>query len=365
LTYFLSFSYDIEPFARYLFTSRYLGGPLVEIPDPAAGPVGREWTVRDIPLAVRLAFDLEKLGTAALGLTAAALAYGLFDWLGRLTGERAAHRAFAVVGIILATCIGVFFSGLVARMATIQLLENRRIGAGELTQFARARWTTLIGIPLAFGGIALIMLGIEAILGMIGSIPGVGPIIWSASFLLAFGLSLTAVLTAAVHMVGAFLYPTIVAIRGVGAVGAIVEVVELARRKPFYLIIYEAFVAAVGALMTFLLGLVVWASLSLTVFLGSTIMGEKFDQTLAAVPGFFQIFLRPFSKILPLAGEDPGVAWHYDLSGMLLGASLLVVVVLTIVYPFVFFTSAGSIVYLILRRDEDQPPEEPSPIEDL
>ena len=331
----------------------------------ASPAMRRQWGLRDVPLAVRLAFDLEKLCTSAIGLTAAALAYGTFNWLGLLTKDRAAHRVFAVLGGILATCIAVFVSGLIARMATSQLLEERRIGAGELTQFARERWTTLAGIPLAFGGIALLMLGIEALIAMVGSIPGVGPIIWSASFLLAFFLSLAAVLTVAIHMLGAFLYPTIVAIRGVGAVGAILEVVALARRKPLFLLLYEAFVAAVGGLMTVLIGGLVWASLNLTMFLGGAIMGEKFDETLAALPGFFRVFLRPFAKIIPMATEEMEVAWHYDLSGLLLGVSLLVVVVLTLVYPFVFFTSAGSIVYLILKPEGEPAPIERSPIEDL
>jgi hypothetical protein len=109
----------------------------------------------------------------------------------------------------------------------------------------------------------------------------------------------------------------------------------------------------------------VWASLNITVYLGGAIMGEKFDQTLAALPGFFRIFLRPFAKIIPFAAEEVELAWHYDLSGILLGASLMVIVVLTIVYPFVYFTSAGSIVYLILRHEDEPVETEPNPIEDL
>ena len=92
-------------------------------------------------------------------------------------------------------------------------------------------------------------------------------------------------------------------------------------------------------------------------------MQEKFDQSIAALPGFFRIFLRPFAKIIPQAVEQVEVAWHYDLSGILLGGSLMIVVVLTLVYPFVFFTSAGSITYLILRNEPA--PSERSPIEDL
>jgi len=332
-------------------------------PRESAASHSRTWTLHDSALAVRLAFDLEKLGTGALGLTAASLAYGLLDWLGAKTGEPAAHRVFSALGVLVATCLCVFFSGLIARMVTIQLLQDRRAGSAELRQFTRERWPTLVGIPLAFGGFALLMLGIEAMLALTGSIPGIGPIIYASSFLIAFFLSLTAVLTAAVHMVGAFLYPTIVAIRGVGAVGAILEVVELARRKPLYIIIYEGVAAVIGALMTTIIGAAVWASLKLTVFLGGSIMQEKFDQSIAALPTFFSIFLRPFAKILPPALEPVDVAWHYDLSGIMLGASLMVVVVLTLVYPFVFFTSAGSITYLILRNEPA--PSERSPIEDL
>ncbi|HEY3176300.1 MAG TPA: hypothetical protein VGK94_11155 [Candidatus Polarisedimenticolia bacterium] len=326
-------------------------------------PLSRPWTLRDIPLAVRLSFDLEKLGTGALGLTAAALAYGAFDWLGARTGERAAHRIFAALGALLATCLCVLFSGLIARMVTTQLLEERRAGAAEIREFLRRRWSTLIGIPLAFGGFALLMLGLEAMLALVGAIPGVGPLVYSSSFLLAFSLSLTAVLTVAVHMIGAFFYPAIVAIRGVGAVGAILEVIELARRKPLYVIIYEGVMGAVGAVMTFIIGAAVWASLNLTVFLGGAIMGDAFTQTSSQVPDFFRVFLRPFARLLPLQAEQVEAAWHYDLSGILLGGSLMVVVVLALVYPFVFFTSAGSIAYLILRT-EPAPPEL-SPIEDL
>lgn len=296
-------------------------------------------------------------------MLAASLVYGSFHWLGLQTGEKSAHRSFAVIGAILATGICVLTSGLIARMVTTQLLEGRRIESAELRRFFNERWSTLLGIPLAFGGIALVVLGIEALLCLVGTLPGLGPIVYSGCFLVAFFLSLTAVLMAAVHTVGAFLYPTIVAIRGVGAAGVILEVVELARRKPLYIIIYELVIAAVGAVMTALIGLAVWASVNLTMWSASVIMKEEFEKTQAALPDFFRILLRPFSKMIPLASADFDVAWHYSFSGILLGASLLVVVVLTIVYPFVFFTSAGSITYLILRNEP--PAAEPTPIDDL
>ncbi len=312
---------------------------------------------------MRIAFDVQKLAMAFLGLLAAALLYGTFHWLGERTGEPGAERVFDVLGAILAMGVCVLCSGLIARMAATQLLEGRKAGPAELRQFARERWTTLLGIPLSFGAVALLVLGVEAVLTLAGGLPGIGPIVYSASFLLAFLLSLTAVLTGAVHAMGAFLYPTIVAVRGVGAVGAILEMVELTRRRPLHVLVYQVVVTAVGAVMTLLIGLVVWASLRLTVVTASTIMQETFDTIGAAVPEFFRTFMRPFERVLPVLAEEAEAAWHYDLSGMLLGCSLLVVGVLTLVYPFVFFTSAGSITYLILRTAEE--PSERSPIEDL
>ncbi|MFQ5700871.1 MAG: hypothetical protein ACE5HU_03400 [Acidobacteriota bacterium] len=329
----------------------------------SASPPQRRWTIRDIPLAVQVAFDTQKLTVGAAGLMAACIAYGMFSWLGDRTGEKAAHRVFTVLGAILATCICVLFSGLVARMTTVQLLENRRVGAAEMRQFTRERWVTLMGIPLTFGGITILLLTAEAMISMVGAIPGVGPIIFSASFLLIFLMSLVIVVIAAVHMVGAFLYPTIVAIRGTGAVGAMVEIVKLARNEPLLLLLYELIVAAVGTLMAFILGLVVWASVSLSTAAAGAIMGDRLDRIFAAIPSFFRIFLHPLRGMLPLSSTGAAVAWHYDLAGTLLGSSLLVLFVLTLAYPFVFFTSAGSITYLILRPEPVE--REPSPIEDL
>lgn len=200
-------------------------------------------------------------------------------------------------------------------------------------------------------------------LALVGAIPGIGPIVYSACFLIAFALSLTAALVAAVHMIGAFLYPTIIAIRGVGALGATLEVVEACRRNPLHVILYEVIVAIVGGLMTLLIGAAVWAGVDMTLWLGTSVMGDHFEQSLTAIPDFFRVFLRPFARLLPLSADEFDVAWHYDVAGILMGASLMMIALLTLVYPFVFFTSAGSITYLILRGEPL--PEERSPIEEL
>ena len=320
-----------------------------------AGPSQKAWSLRDIARAVPISFDIEKLLTGAAGLFFAALIFGVIYWLGLKTGERGALRVFTVAGMILASCIWVLFAGIVAKMSLTQLLEGRKAGAAEIRRFLADRWATLVGTPIAFGSLGLLLLALMALMQLIGSVPGLGPIVFAASFLFAFSLAFMATLTVVVHTLGAFLYPSIVALKGAGAVGVLIEMFELVRRKGFMLLMYEIAVGAVGLLMTVVIGALVWSGLYISIYTALAIMQEKFEYSLSAIPEFFRVFLRPFERWFPYVPESMEVPWHYDLSGFLLGLSLLCIVVGTAVYPFVFFNTAGSITYLILRGDKEGP----------
>lgn len=323
----------------------------------ARPPGDHVWSLRDILRAVGLSFDRDKLLTGAAGLFLSSFVFGSIHWLGLLTGEEGAIRVFSILGIILATCVWVVFSGVIARMTLTQLLEHRRTGIGELRQFLSQRWTTLVGTPVAFGGLSLALLAAMAVMQLIGSIPGLGPIIFASSFLLAFALAFTAALAALVHAVGAFLYPSIVALKGCGAVGVVTEMFDLVRRRGIHVLLYEAVVGAVGLLMTGIIGFAVWAGLYIVNWSALAIMGEKFTSSLTGIPRFFRVFLGPFAAWLPAIPVPAPVPWHYDLAGFLLGFSLLWIVIATAVYPFVFFNTAGSVAYLILKEERQESPE--------
>lgn len=317
------------------------------------------WSFRDILRAVPLSFDLEKLLAGAAGLFISAFVFGNVYWLGLLTGERGAVRVFSIVGIVLASCVWVLCAGILARMALTQLQEGRKASIAELRTFLEERWTTLVGTPIAFGGLSLLLLALLALLEAVGAIPGIGPILFSASFILAFLLAFMAALTALVHALSAFLYPSIVALRGSGAVSVVMEMFDLVRRKGPHLIVCELTVGAVGFLMTAIIGSMVWTGLYIANWSALAIMKERFTQSLAGIPSFFRVFLRPFEPWLPYVTEPMEVAWHYDLSGFLLGFSLLWIVIATAVYPFVFFNTAGAITYLILKGEEEAEPPRP------
>jgi hypothetical protein len=313
----------------------------------------RVWTFKDIPRAIPVSFDPRTLFTGAAGLFLSAIAYGLAHWLGLKTGERAAYRVFAVLGAIAASCIWVLFAGIIARMSLTQLLERRRARADEVRRFILERGIALVGTPVAFGILGLAFLGFMALIELIGAVPGVGPIVFGASFILVFFLAFMATLTVVVHTLGTFLYPSIIALKGAGALGVLMEMFQLVRRRGFTLLLYEAIVGVAGLVMTAVLGAVVWAGLYVANWSALAVMGSKFEQSLAAIPEFFRVFLRPFERWLPYVPEQLEVPWHYDLSGLLLGVSLLCIIVATAVYPFVLFNTAGSITYLILKNDRD------------
>jgi hypothetical protein len=319
-------------------------------PDFRESP-GQIWSLRDLLRAVGLSFDREKLLTGAAGLFLSSFVFGSIRWLGLLTGEEGAIRVFSILGLILASCVWVVFSGVIARMTLTQLLEGRKAGIAEIQRFLTRRWTTLVGTPVAFGGLSLTLLALMAVIQLIGTIPGLGPIIFSSSFLFAFALAFAAALVALVHAVGAFLYPSIVALKGGGAMGVISEMFDLVRRRGPHVLLYEVVVGAVGMLMTLIIGSAAWAGLYIVNWSAFAIMGEKFSLSLTGIPSYFRIFLRPFAAWLPAIPPPADLPWHYDLSGFLLGFSLLWVVIATAVYPFVFFNTAGSITYLILREE--------------
>ncbi|HXI03219.1 MAG TPA: hypothetical protein VNI57_08570 [Candidatus Saccharimonadales bacterium] len=325
-----------------------------DYPDNAPGA----WALRDLLSAVTLSFDRKKLLTGAAGLFLSAFVFGTVRWLGLLTGEEGAIRVFSILGLILASCVWVVFSGVIAKMSLVELLERRPAGTEEIRRFLAERWTTLVGTPVAFGALSLALLAVMAAIQLVGKIPGLGPIIFASSFLLAFTLAFGAALTALVHAMGAFLYPSIVALRGGGAVGVVTEMFDLVRKHGVLIVIYEAVAGLLGLVMTTLIGIVVWAGLYIVNWSALAIMNEKFRLSLAGIPSFFRVFLRPFQPWLPLIPGPLPVAWHYDLSGFLLGFSLLWIVIATAVYPFVFFNAAGSITYLILRQGSEGPGSE-------
>ena len=316
------------------------------------------WNFRDIFLSLGMAFDPMLLAISFLGLTVGGLAYGFFFFLGSATGEPTAQTIFAILGGILFTGVWILTSGILARMVVIRLLEGRQAGVAEIQDYLVERSGTLLLIPASFAAVVLVALGSLGILEIVGRLPGLGPILFGASFSLAFLFSLVAVLAFLLHTLGGLIYPAILATRRGGLLVVVGEILDLARGKGPLLVVYGAVILASGVAATIAIGAVASVALALTVSSAHGIMGERFENVLAGLPSLFRPFLEFFSAAVGPVPSGVDVAWHYDLGGLLVGVSLLTIFAATAAYPFALVNGAGVVAYFILT-DEPLPPRAP------
>ena len=263
--------------------------------------------------------------------------------------------AFIAVGGILLLFIWSFFGGAIARIAAVDFAKDERPQIGEATAFAARKFGSFFWSPLVPLIFVLLFLICNMVLGLIGQIPGVGPIVMGLLFALA---ALSAFLVVML-LIGAifgfiFMWPTI-AMEGTDAFDAISRAFNYLFVRPwktlwcwFMAAVYGAAVTAFVAAFTFLM---------LRIAVGSVALGMGKD--------FIWIgqFLRD--------GYPAGGASVPTLIAMIL-IEVIVIMAWGLVMGFVasYKITAATIIYSILRRDVDgtdmsevymPEPEEPAP----
>jgi hypothetical protein len=319
------------------------------------------WAFRDLLLSFGIATDPVLLGVGYAGLMVAGSVYGFFFFLGSAFGGQGARNTFSVVGGVGFIVLLLLTAGVLARIVVVRILEGRRSTTEEIRDYVTRRAWTLLAIPACFAGIVLAALGGVGTLEVIGRLPGLGPIIFGATFTLAFLLSLAAVVAFILHTLGGLLYPAMLATRTEGAMAAVGELLKLARQKGAHLLVYSLAILAAGTLSTLVIASVVSLALAITASSAHSLMGEKFGWILSGLPSFFRPYLDVFGAAVgPVATAD--VPWHFDLGGILVGLSLLSIFAATLAYPFVLIHSAGTLAYFALT-DEPLPEKAPEVLE--
>ncbi|MFQ5693407.1 MAG: hypothetical protein ACE5IM_10235, partial [Nitrospinota bacterium] len=239
------------------------------------------WTFRDIFLSLGIALDPILLGIAYVGLLTGGGLYGFFYFLGSATGEPGAHDTFAVLGGTAFVVVWILTSGVLGRVVVVRLLEGRKAPPREVWRYFLGRARTLLLIPACFSGIVLgALLGL-GLIEMLGHLPGLGPILFGATFTVAFLLGLAAVVAFVLHTLAGLLYPSMLAVRPEGVLSVVGEILRLARTRGVHLLVYSVVTLAAGAAVTAGLVLVVSLSLALVTSSAQGIMGEDFEKILA------------------------------------------------------------------------------------
>jgi hypothetical protein len=245
---------------------------------------------------------------------------------------------FLAGGGIIILFIWSFFGGAIARIAALDFARDERPQIGEATAFSIAKFGSFFWAPIVPLIFVAVLLLCNVLLGVVGRIPGAGPIILGLFFALAALSAFLVVLLLIGTIFGSlFMWPTI-AMEGTDAFDAISRAFNYLYARPWKTI-WCCLVAAVYGLTV---------TLFVAVFAGWMIhiaehtvewgMGHRF----MGIGQFLQSNIPPTGSSVP---DLWAAIWirvvHITVIGLVLG------------FWASYKISAVTIIYSVLRRDVD------------
>jgi hypothetical protein len=267
-----------------------------------------------------------------------------------------AHPVYFFIFLIFFLIVWAIFGGAIARIAAVHVAREEKISIRAALKFSFAKLLSFVFAPLIP---ILIILGIGLFVflgGLIGSIPGIGPILLGALFFLALaaGFVMTLVL---LGLIGGFnlMYPTI-AVEGSDSFDAISRSFSYLYARPWKMAFYTAVALVYGALTFLFVRFFIWLTLGLThrfvdagmmktAYNGADAWREMWPFGQAADATSFWSLPYDVNFLALGPGEAAGAwlvaIWVYLLIG-LLGA-----------FAISFYFSANTIIYYLMRREVD------------
>jgi hypothetical protein len=246
--------------------------------------------------------------------------------------------AFLAAGGIVLLFIWSFFGGAIARIAALDFARNERPQIGQATAFAAGKFGSFFWspvVPLIFVAVLLLC---NVLLGLVGRIPVVGPIILGLCYVLAVLSAFLVVLLLIGTTFGCiFMWPTI-AMEGTDSFDAISRSFNYLYARPWKTIWCVLVAAAYGLAVTLFVG--AFAGLLLTIAAHSVQLGMGYR--FARIGQFLQFSAPPEGSRIP-------ELW----AGIWMKAVWVTVVGLVLGFCASYKFSAMTIIYSVLRRDVD------------
>ncbi len=207
---------------------------------------------------------------------------------------------------------------------------------------------TVSSVPPLFAGNAAMLLAINGLLIVFGSIPPVNPFLYAFLFLPIYLLTVAIVLIGAVAL---WLYPPVMA-RHTGTRAAISSFIELVRINHLKLLIIVPAMAFLASLFTALLNLVNSTLISLILSIFRSPLGDSLERVLSLIPPVLRGTAYFPLKITGLKSLGPAL-WNL-IAGRHTGGVILVLVMVIITAAFitVVFSFIGTLsarVFLMLE----------------
>jgi hypothetical protein len=309
----------------------------------------KEFGFLDILKAAALSINLKRIGIAAVCLIFGFLLFTFFLYLGVEAREPGSFKTFVIIGSALFLLVWWITIAAIARTVKLEVVNNQKhFPIGELTGFVSRNFPAiLLYVPIFLLFIA-VFVAAQAVVDLIGSVAGVGPLFFGITFLLPFALSFLAI----VILENLFVFPAYIAVEEKGIGGMIKDMFELMRRKGFYVLLCQMVSGLINAALTFLIAVYVFLSLSVTLFLASLIMGSNYWNLMNALPKWLTSFLAgSFPAAEPLwRGLVTGESWVYDVGAFFVLINLVLIFAATFTYSTVYATAAGVMTYLSARE---------------
>jgi hypothetical protein len=248
------------------------------------------------------------------------------------------------------------FGGAITRLAAVQLAGKDRPGLVESLRFVIARYVSYLSaplVPLVF--IALIVV-LSVLYGFLHLIPFLGDVLdgvaWPIMLLLGFGQ--------AVLLVGLVGYPLMYATlstEGSDTFDALSRSYNYVFQAPWNYIWYGLVAVVYGAILVFFVCFMGSLVVYLTKWSLSQTPGTEYFVT-RRVENLFRYAPTSFEWRHLLGGDVPQTdvtwAWYNQISATLVSLWVVLVFLLVIGFGYSYFFSAGTMIYLLLRRKVDE-----------
>ncbi|MCK5786225.1 MAG: hypothetical protein KAH54_06675 [Candidatus Sabulitectum sp.] len=338
-----------------------------------------KFQVKDTLLAARYGFNARNIWVFWKGIVTAWVVWAFFVYAGFLAaGDSVAHRFSAamlcplpdslfmantpsvillVLGSLLAFFIYMLTALKVSRLTFEQLRGDQFFSEADGRRFCRSNWKPVVSVPLLIAtGIAFGILAIF-VMGLIGRIPSLGPVVVGLLAIPAWILGLFIVLALVVLLLAVFLVPVITATTKGDTFECLFEVFSTVTSQPLRLFrgVVSGLFIRVLALAVF--SLFAWGSVTLVssvlnstsgvVGFGDT-MESGFSRIAPEVVPFYSSIFSPVSST-----EHSDLSWG-GVAGLLVSLAGAAVFITLCAYWLSSSTAQWTILYLGARHHRDR-----------
>ena len=282
-------------------------------------------------------------------------------WRGWLFPARWARGInWAGLGLLVAAGLWLAFvwakiGGAIARIAAVEVAKDERLSANEGLAFAKRHFGGFFWSPVAVAAIVAVLLGCNALAGLVGAIPYLGDLLATLLLPLVFVASLTALFLAVGGAVGWPLMTPALAAEGTDAFDAVSRSMSYVYGRPFRVIAYAVVVKLYGLVCCAVVWAFAFALVKLTFFsvgLGMhALSGSNRKLDLIGDYIFGPSHNDPTPVTMGAIVEAHG--WFAPVLVVALAVFVLVIFGLAAGYVVSFQYTARTLVYFLLRKAED------------